>query len=153
MVYHIGDEVKFKRYAQLVAENGHYPPTPSMRHLFKGWHEIVDVQAYDGSLRYVIHDQAADVNFWFPESWVLKHREKVEEGSGNIFHDLGQANAEELLFKSRILLKERTRLDAGKTTRQKIMDKYNMDAYELDLFLSGKPSALPTESVFAILNK
>ena len=80
-----------------------------------------------------------------------KRRNKVEVGSGNIFADLGLADANELLLKSQIVVALRRLIDARKLTQTAAAKRIGISQPDLSNVLRGRFRGYSTERLMRML--
>jgi predicted XRE-type DNA-binding protein len=77
---------------------------------------------------------------------------KVQSSSGNIFADLGFANADELLIKAELVRQISNLIDAKTLTQAEAAKILGIDQPKVSALLNGKLSGFSTERLFRFLN-
>jgi predicted XRE-type DNA-binding protein len=77
---------------------------------------------------------------------------KVQSSSGNIFADLGFANADELLIKAELVRQISNLIDAKNLTQAEAAKMLGIDQPKVSALLNGKLSGFSTERLFRFLN-
>jgi predicted XRE-type DNA-binding protein len=77
---------------------------------------------------------------------------KVQSSSGNVFADLGLANADELLIKAELVRQISNSIDAKDLTQTEAAKLLGIDQPKVSALLNGKLSGFSTERLFKFLN-
>jgi predicted XRE-type DNA-binding protein len=77
---------------------------------------------------------------------------KVQASSGNVFADLGLANADELLIKAELVRQISNSIDAKSLTQTEAAKLLGIDQPKVSALLNGKLSGFSTERLFKFLN-
>jgi predicted XRE-type DNA-binding protein len=77
---------------------------------------------------------------------------KVHSSSGNVFADLGLANADELLIKAELVRQISNLIDAKNLTQTEAAKILGIDQPKVSALLNGKLSGFSTERLFKFLN-
>jgi predicted XRE-type DNA-binding protein len=77
---------------------------------------------------------------------------KVQPSSGNIFADLGLANADELLIKAELVQQISNLVDSKNLTQTEAAKLLGIDQPKVSALLNGKLSGFSTERLFRFLN-
>jgi len=77
---------------------------------------------------------------------------KVQSSSGNVFADLGLANADELLIKAELVRQISNLIEARKLTQTEAAKLLGIDQPKVSALLNGKLSGFSTERLFRFLN-
>lgn len=73
--------------------------------------------------------------------------------SGNVFADLGFENAEELKFKTQLIFRIRSAIEARKMTQKEAAKLVGVDASRLSKMLRGEFDSFSTDKLFDVLGK
>jgi predicted XRE-type DNA-binding protein len=74
---------------------------------------------------------------------------KVQSSSGNVFADLGLANADELLIKAELVRQISNSIDAKDLTQTEAAKLLGIDQPKVSALLNGKLSGFSTERLFS----
>jgi predicted XRE-type DNA-binding protein len=77
---------------------------------------------------------------------------KVQSSSGNVFADLGLANADELLIKAELVRQISNLIDAKSLTQTETAEILGINKPNVSALLNGKLSGFSTERLFRFLN-
>lgn len=77
---------------------------------------------------------------------------KIQSSSGNVFADLGLANADELLIKAELVRQISNLIDAKNLTQTETAKLLGIDQPKVSALLNGKLSGFSTERLFRFLN-
>ncbi|MBW4618914.1 MAG: helix-turn-helix domain-containing protein [Cyanosarcina radialis HA8281-LM2] len=77
---------------------------------------------------------------------------KVQSSSGNVFADLGLANADELLIKAELVRQISNLIDAKNLTQTEAAKLLGIDRPQISALLNGQLSGFSTERLFRFLN-
>jgi predicted XRE-type DNA-binding protein len=77
---------------------------------------------------------------------------KVQSSSGNVFADLGLANADELLIKAELVRQISNLIDTKSLTQTEAAKILGIDQPKVSALLNGKLSGFSTERLFRFLN-
>lgn len=77
---------------------------------------------------------------------------KIQSSSGNVFADLGLANADELLIKAELVRQISNLIDAKDLTQTEAAKLLGIDQPKVSALLHGKLSGFSTERLFRFLN-
>lgn len=77
---------------------------------------------------------------------------KVVASSGNVFADLGLANADELLVKAELVRQISNLIDAKKLTQAEAAKILGIDQPKISALLNGRLSGFSTDRLFRFLN-
>jgi predicted XRE-type DNA-binding protein len=77
---------------------------------------------------------------------------KIQSSSGNVFADLGLANADELLIKAELVRQISNLIDAKSLTQTEAAKLLGIDQPKVSALLNGKLSGFSTERMFRFLN-
>lgn len=77
---------------------------------------------------------------------------KVQSSSGNVFADLGLANADELLIKAELVRQISNLIEAKNLTQTEAAKLIGIDQPKVSALLNGKLSGFSTERLFKFLN-
>lgn len=77
---------------------------------------------------------------------------EAHEGSGNVFADLGLADAEELLAKTKVILQIEDAIKAHNLTEATAAERMDMSQTELSDILRGRMDEFSLERLFRCLN-
>ena len=80
-------------------------------------------------------------------------RPQVEEGSGNVFADLGLENPEELQIKARLVFEISQIIQKKKLTQAEVATRTALDQPKISRLLNGHLSGFSIDRLFAILNR
>ena len=80
-------------------------------------------------------------------------REMVEPSSGNVFADLGFADAEERLLKAELAVKIAELIDQKGLTQVETARRVGLDQPKISHLLRGRLSGFSADRLFAILNR
>ena len=78
---------------------------------------------------------------------------EVEVGSGNVFADLGLADAEERLLKANLVFQIAQLIDKKKLTQAKVAERTGLDQPKVSRLLRGHLDGFSADRLFAILNR
>jgi predicted XRE-type DNA-binding protein len=78
---------------------------------------------------------------------------RIEEGSGNVFADLGLPNAEERLTKAGLALQIKEAITARRLTQAKAADLLDIDQPKISRLLRGQLSGFSTERLIQFLTQ
>ena len=79
--------------------------------------------------------------------------ERVEPGSGNVFADLGFADAEERMLKAQLALKIAELIERKGWTQARAAEVIGLDQPKVSHLLRGRLSGFSADRLFAILNR
>jgi predicted XRE-type DNA-binding protein len=82
----------------------------------------------------------------------MREEIKVQSSSGNVFADLGLANADELLIKAELVRQISNLIDAKNITQTEVAKILDIDQPKVSALLNGKLSGFSTERLFRFLN-
>jgi predicted XRE-type DNA-binding protein len=82
----------------------------------------------------------------------MSEEAKVQSSSGNVFEDLGLANADELLVKAELVRQISNLIDVKKMTQTEVAKMLGIDQPKVSALLNGKLSGFSTERLFRFLN-
>jgi predicted XRE-type DNA-binding protein len=77
---------------------------------------------------------------------------RVQPSSGNVFADLGLANADELLLKAELVRQISNLIDVKTLTQTEAAKLLGIDQPKVSALLNGKLSGFSTERLFRFLN-
>jgi predicted XRE-type DNA-binding protein len=77
---------------------------------------------------------------------------KVQASSGNVFADLGLANADELLIKAELVRQISNLIDTKSLTQTEAAKILGIDQPKVSALLNGKLSGFSTDRLFKFLN-
>jgi predicted XRE-type DNA-binding protein len=77
---------------------------------------------------------------------------RVQSSSGNVFADLGLANADKLLVKAELVRQISNLIEAKKMTQTEVAKMLGIDQPKVSALLNGKLSGFSTERLFRLLN-
>jgi predicted XRE-type DNA-binding protein len=77
---------------------------------------------------------------------------KVQSSSGNVFADLGLANAEELLIKAELVRQISNLINSKNLTQTEAAKILGIDQPKVSALLNGKLSGFSTDRLFRFLN-
>jgi predicted XRE-type DNA-binding protein len=77
---------------------------------------------------------------------------KIQSSSGNVFADIGLANADELLIKAELVRQISNLIDAKSLTQTEAAKILGIDQPKVSALLNGKLSGFSTERLFRFLN-
>ena len=80
-------------------------------------------------------------------------KEKVEQGSGNVFADLGFEDAEERLLKAELATKIAQLIEKKGWTQAQTAERTALDQPKVSRLLRGQLSGFSADRLFAILNR
>lgn len=80
-------------------------------------------------------------------------RFKVEESSGNVFADIGLADAEELLLKAKLVVEIVQLIEKKGLTQAEVARRTELDQPKISRLLNGHLSGFSVDRLFAILNR
>ncbi len=80
-------------------------------------------------------------------------RETVERGSGNVFADLGFADADERLLKAQLATKIAQLIQEKKWTQARTAERTGLDQPKVSHLLNGRLSGFSADRLFAILRR
>jgi predicted XRE-type DNA-binding protein len=83
---------------------------------------------------------------------IMSEESKVQSSSGNVFVDLGLANADELLVKAELVRQISNLIDAKRMTQIEVAKILSIDQPKISALLNGKLSGFSTERLFRFLN-
>ena len=78
---------------------------------------------------------------------------EVEEGSGNVFADLGLPDAEELLLKAKLTVQIAQLIEKKGLTQAEVARRTALDQPKVSRLLNGHLSGFSVDRLFAILNR
>jgi len=78
---------------------------------------------------------------------------EVEEGSGNVFADLGLPDAEELLLKAKLTVQIAQLIEKKGLTQAEVARRTALDQPKISRLLNGHLSGFSIDRLFAILNR
>ena len=81
------------------------------------------------------------------------NNESVEQGSGNIFADLGFQDAEERLLKAKLATKIAQLIEKKSWTQTQTAERTALDQPKVSRLLRGQLSGFSADRLFAILNR
>jgi len=82
----------------------------------------------------------------------MSEKIKVQSTSGNVFADLGLANADELLIKAELVRQVGNLINAKNLTQTEVANILGIDQPKVSALLHGKLSGFSTERLFRFLN-
>jgi predicted XRE-type DNA-binding protein len=80
-------------------------------------------------------------------------QDRVEVGSGNVFADLGLADAEELLLKAKLVSKIAQLIEGKGLTQAEAAERMGLDQPKVSRLLRGHLSGFSADRLFSILNR
>lgn len=78
---------------------------------------------------------------------------RVEVGSGNVFADLGFADAEERLLKAQLAFKIAQLIEKKGLTQTQVAERTALDQPKISRLLNGQLSGFSADRLFAVLNR
>ena len=81
------------------------------------------------------------------------NNESVEQGSGNVFADLGFQDAEERLLKAKLATKIAQLIEKKGWTQSQTAERTALDQPKVSRLLRGQLSGFSADRLFAILNR
>jgi predicted XRE-type DNA-binding protein len=82
----------------------------------------------------------------------MSEKIEVKSSSGNVFADLGLANADELLIKAELVRQISSLIDVKNLTQTEAAKLLGIDQPKVSALLNGKLSGFSTERLFRFLN-
>jgi predicted XRE-type DNA-binding protein len=82
-----------------------------------------------------------------------KKTKKLEEGSGNVFADLGFENGEERLFKAELATRIAQLIQKKGWTQAQTAERTGLDQPKVSRLLSGQLSGFSADRLFTVLNR
>src|SRR6185503_1985361 len=82
-----------------------------------------------------------------------KKLQKIENGSGNVFADLGFEHAEERLFKAELATRIAQLIEKKGWTQAQTAERTGLDQPKVSRLLRGQLSGFSADRLFAILNR
>ena len=82
----------------------------------------------------------------------VKQKPRVEESSGNVFADLGLANADELLAKAKLAMRISGIIEERKLTQVEAAEIFGIDQPRVSDLARGKLRRFTTDRLFRFLN-